>query len=123
MQAVGYRVNTVEEVFGERGIKDPQIIAWCGESGAVWIHADDNARREHAREIVTAGISTVWIPRGKYGLSIKDQLGRLAYRMQAIEQWIGASNRPVHLVLRGSGTALEPRVTLKNVSADQNRRA
>lgn len=123
LQAVGYRVNTVFDIFGRRGVKDPEIIDWCSKNGVVWIHADDSARRDHARAIVTSRISTVWIPRSKLGLSIKDQLGRLAHKLQTIEHKVNLSNKPVHLVLSASGIAHEPKVTLKDVTSDQNRKA
>ena len=123
LRLVGYSIQTIEEVFGYRGVKDPTIIKWCEDSDAVWIHADDNARREHARLINAAGISTVWLPRKKGVLSVKQQLSRLAYKMQAIESRVGGSKRPVHLKLSDSGTTDEPRVSLKDVSADQTRRS
>lgn len=119
LSLVGYSVHTVDDVLGRRGVKDPEIINWCGENEAVWIHADDNARREHARLINSAKISTVWVPRPKKGLSAKQQLSRLAYKMQAIESRVAGSKRPVHLKLSASGTVDEPRVSLTDVSADQ----
>ena len=119
LRLVGYSIQTIEEVFGYRGVKDPVIIKWCEDSDAVWIHADDMARREHAKLIVAAGISTVWVPRPKEGLSAKQQLSRLAYKMQAIETRVAGSRRPVHLKLSASGTVDDPRVSLTDVSADQ----
>ena len=65
LSLVGYSVHNVDDALGRRGVKDPEIIHWCRENEAVWIHADDNARREHARLINAAGISTVWMPRPK----------------------------------------------------------
>ncbi len=122
LSLVGYSVHTIEDVFGRRGVKDPEIIDWCGRNNAVWIHVDDAARREHARDISASKISTVWIRRSKAGLSGKDQLARLALKLTAIEFRLSSSRRPIHFELTASGTTEEPRVRLRDVTSDQNRR-
>ncbi|MYH49317.1 MAG: hypothetical protein F4151_07235 [Gammaproteobacteria bacterium] len=63
---------------GAYSIKDPEIIAWCQESGAVWIHADDRARREHGTLMLRSGIRTLWLFRPKGMMTGREQLRILA---------------------------------------------
>ena len=76
---VGYRIETVREVWQQEGIKDPEIIAWCRENDAVWIHADDRARKAHGVELQTSGIRTLWIRRPGGAMTGREQLRILSF--------------------------------------------
>ena len=61
LNLVGYNFSTVYETFTDRGSLDPEIIAWCRNNGAAWIHADDRARRAHQALLQTSGIRTLLV--------------------------------------------------------------
>ncbi len=65
-------------VVCEKGMKDPEVIDWCRENHAVWVHADDRARREHRVLLQATGIRTIWVYRPKSGMSAREQLRILA---------------------------------------------
>ncbi len=47
LSLVGYRFHDVRETIAKQGVKDPEIIAWCQEHEAVWVHADDLSKSSH----------------------------------------------------------------------------
>ena len=64
LKNVGYKA-VVQDDFPEfrslTGVLDDvHIIPWCGENGGIWVHADDEARTEHAKQITTENIRTIW---------------------------------------------------------------
>ena len=79
LRLVGHNIRSVEETFGQKGIGDPEIIEWCRANDAIWIHADDSARREHQKQIQTSGIRTIWVRRRQGRLSVQEQLRILAF--------------------------------------------
>ena len=79
LQLVGYNFVDVETAFGTKGPQDPEIIEWCRERGAVWVHADDRAKRQHRVLLQTSGIRTLWIYRRKGSMTGKEQLRILAF--------------------------------------------
>ena len=44
---------------GAKGEQDPTIIDWCRANQAVWVHADDRARRQHQVHLQTSAIRTI----------------------------------------------------------------
>lgn len=89
LKAVGYNV-VVQDDLPEfkslpRVLDDAHIIPWCAANDAIWIHADNNARTEHAKQIAAANIRTIWVyapPDVK--LSMREQLRLLAYALPDI---------------------------------------
>ena len=75
---VGYNFVPLETAIGRQGAKDPQVIAWCKENNAVWVHADDRARKQHKAQLQTSGIRTLWVYRTKGQMTGKEQLRILA---------------------------------------------
>ena len=93
LKLVGYRFFTVEDVIGRKGSKDPEIIEWCKEYNAVWVHADDRARKQHAALLQTSGILTVLIHRTRGTMTGKEQLRILAFVLpQLIQNWEESPN-------------------------------
>lgn len=62
---VQYPFVTVEAVMGQQGIPDPEIIRWCATHNAIWVHADDQARKQHKVSLRDSGISTLLLHRKK----------------------------------------------------------
>lgn len=79
LNLVDYGFTTVAAEFGREGIKDPEIIEWCRERQAVWVHADDRARRQHKALLQTSGIRTILIHRPGGRMTIREQLRVLSF--------------------------------------------
>ena len=79
LQLVDYNITTVAAVFRREGVLDPDIIAWCQDHQAVWVHADDRARNEHRASLQTSGIRTLWIRRQRGSMSRSEQLRILTF--------------------------------------------
>ena len=60
-------------------ILDPEIIEWCRVHGSIWIHADDRARRDHRKQLLTSGIRTLLIRRPGGMMTGREQLRILAF--------------------------------------------
>ena len=85
---VGYDILDVSAVFGHYDATDPEIIEWCKENGAVWIHADDRARKQHRATLQTSGIKTIWVYRTQGKMNTKEQLRILSFALpQLIQKW------------------------------------
>ena len=75
-------------MFGHQGVTDPEIIEWCQINGAVWIHADDRARKEHRVILQTSGIRTIWVYRKRGLMTAREQLRILSFVLpKLMEQW------------------------------------
>ena len=79
LRIVGYNIFDVETALGRKGVKDPEIIEWCRANQAIWIHADDRARRRHKAQLLTSGIRTILIFRPRGQMTGKEQLRILAF--------------------------------------------
>ena len=60
-------------------VKDPEIIEWCRQNNAIWVHADHRARKEHKHLLQTSGICTLCIYRKRGQMTGKEQLRILAF--------------------------------------------
>ena len=88
LKLVGYNIDSVQAVFARQGVTDPEIIEWCRVNGAVWIHADDRARRQHRKLLQTSGIRTVWVYRTRGAMSAKEQLRVLSFTLpKLLKEW------------------------------------
>ena len=96
---VGYEIADVESSLGMKGVKDPEIIKWCKENNAVWIHADDRARKQHRALLLTSGIRTIWVYRKRGAMSGKEQLRVLTFVLpQLIRNWQESPRQRHYLV-------------------------
>ena len=85
---VGWDIFDVSAVFGNYDTLDPEIIDWCRDNGAVWVHADDRARRQHRATLQTSGIKTIWVYRQQGRMSTREQLRILSFVLpHLIERW------------------------------------
>jgi hypothetical protein len=64
---------------GAKGEQDPTIIDWCRANQAVWVHADDRARRQHQVHLQTSAIRTIWVYRPSGRMSGREQLRILSF--------------------------------------------
>lgn len=116
LHLVEYNVTTVYEAFNNRsGVQDPEIIAWCNSNDAVWVHADDSARKEHKKDIVTSGIRFLWVYRPRGVMSSKDQLRILSYILpDLISQFIDHPRR-LHYKVSAHGELPRRRIRLETI--------
>ena len=77
---VEYNFISVFEAFeGRSGVLDPEVIDWCKVNNAVWVHADDRAKKQHHKQLLATGIKTLWVYRPGGIMSSKEQLRILSY--------------------------------------------
>ena len=79
LKLVGHNIVNVETAFGWKGITDDAIIEWCQVNRAIWIHADDRAKRVHRVLLQTSGIRTIWVFRPGGKMTAQEQLRILTY--------------------------------------------
>ena len=96
LHLVGYNIFDVETAFGCKGVKDPEIIEWCRTNQAIWIHADDRARRQHRAQLLTSGIRTIWVFRPRGRMTGKEQLRILAFILPKMIEALGQGTRHRH---------------------------
>ena len=114
LKEVGYRFVDVQTAIGRRGVTDPEIIEWCKEHQAVWVHADDRARKQHKVRLQTSGIRTLWVYRTQGQMTGKEQLRILAYVLPLlIREW---DLHPAPRHYRASATNPFSKPTLKTIS-------
>ena len=65
--------------MGRKGATDPEIIKWCRDYNAVWVHADDRAKKQHKVLLETNAIRTLWVYRSGGKMSGKEQLRILSF--------------------------------------------
>ena len=92
LSLVNYNFVDVRSQIRRQGVKDPEIIRWCQENEAIWVHADDRARKQHRALLQTSGIRTLFVDRPKSGMSAKEQLRVLSFVLpRLVESVRGAS--------------------------------
>lgn len=113
---VDYNVTSVFETFPDRtGVKDLEIIEWCRDNNAVWVHADDKARKEHKKEMITAGIRSLWVYRPGGVMSSREQLRILSYKLPDLISQFKKYPKRRHYKLSAHGQAARKRIRLERV--------
>ena len=117
LRKVGFRVALVSEIDefqGVRRVTDDKLIPWMGDRHAVWIHADDNAKREHKKLLLAHAVRTLWVYRPKGMMSSREQLRALSYVLDDFLERLRAQPRKRHYALRIiHGAPQRTRVQLK----------
>ena len=93
LRLVGYRINDPVSVFRREGVTDPEIIDWCRDNDAIWINADDSARRQHKKKLQTSGVMTLWIRRPKGKMSGREQLRIISYALPILIDKLDSSEK------------------------------
>jgi hypothetical protein len=104
LNLVGYNAFTfknLEEYAGRDSVPDEEIIPWCGDHGAIWVHADDNSKVEHRKLIIAHGIKTIWVYRPKGIMSSKAQLRALSYGLPRALDRLVHGHRHIAIRLKG----------------------
>jgi hypothetical protein len=115
---VAYNTITVKDVSEFQGLArvvDEVLIPWLGANHAVWIHADDNARREHGKLIVAEGIRTLWIYRPKGKMTHREQLLVLCHVLPDFLEKLRSRPKRKHYDAYIHGQPRRPRIALKEI--------
>lgn len=116
LRLVGYNAASVFKAFnGQSGVKDPQIIDWCKQNKATWVHADDKARKEHRKDIVTSGISFLWVYRPGGKMSSKEQLRLLSYVLPDLIDKFFDNPQKLHYKATAHGEGPRKRIRLEQL--------
>ena len=117
LRLVSYRATSVYKAFdGQPGIKDPVIIEWCKFNDATWVHADDKARQEHRKDILTTRIRFLWVYRPGGIMSSKEQLRILSYVLPDIIDKFLNNPRKLHYRVSAHGEAPRKKIRLEPVT-------
>lgn len=85
----------------------------------MWITADEDAQKTHAKLILQEGISTVWIFRPRKGLSALQELQLVSFVIEKVEELVFESDHPLHF--RASFNGMKPKLQfLNNTLMDRN---
>ena len=117
LRLVGYPITLVHEISsfeGVVGVKDEQLIPWMGDHNAVWIHADDEAKRRHGKLLLAYAIRTFWVRRPKRGMNSRQQLRVLSYVMDDFLQRLQTQPRKRHYELSMHGAPVRTRIRLRS---------
>jgi predicted nuclease of predicted toxin-antitoxin system len=113
---VQYKFITVFEAFGGRsGVLDPEIIEWARVHNAIWVSADDRARKKHRAQILSANIGTLWIYRPRGQMSSREQLRILSYVLPNLIEQHAQHPRHLHYEVAIHGEANRTRIRLMPV--------
>ena len=110
---VGYKMLTVSEVDDFRGmdrVSDQTLIPWLGVHDIVWVHADDNAKREHRKLIIANRIRTLWVYRPKGKMSSRDQLTVLCHVLPEFLENLRSKPQKKHYAALIQGQRARPRL-------------
>lgn len=105
---VGHNIRNIDTAFGRKGIGDPEIIEWCRTNRAIWIHADDRARREHGIALQTSGIRTIWVYRPGGRMTAQEQLRILAFAIPKMIEALDRQPRVRHYEVRATNPTSTP---------------
>ena len=121
LKLVGYDFTSVALVWpGQSKVEDSEIIEWCKNNNAVWVHADDRARRKHATLILTSQIRTVWVYRRDGKMSGADQLRILSYFLQEILNRFRTTPNKRHWKIKSLGNPPHPGLGIEEYALKQS---
>ena len=120
LRCVGYDVVLVKEIVAFRGqsrVTDEELIPWMRDHDAVWVHADDNAKRQHRKLLVTHQARTLWVRRSKRrGMSSREQLRVLSYVLPNLLDRFRRQPSSRHYSVSVHGEAFRTRIRLEPYS-------
>ena len=115
LSIVGYRIDSTVSVFQRSGTKDPEIIDWCRDNDAVWINADNRARKQHKAKLQASRVRTLWIRRPKGNMSGREQLRIISSALPIVIDRLG---KPTRRHFDASSVNELSRVTVKEAKLD-----
>lgn len=116
LRKVAFRVTLVSEIDEFRGmprVTDEQLIPWMGDRNAVWVHADDNAKRKHKKLLLAHTVRTLWVYRRKGRMSSREQLKALSYVLENFLDKLRSQPSKLHYEVRVHGGQYQTRIPLR----------
>lgn len=114
LKLVGYNFTTVSIAFeGRRSVTDPEIIEWLHQRQAVWVHADDRAKKEHRKLLAARNVRTLWVYRPGGSMSGAEQLRILAFALPDLLDKYQENPSHKHYRVDAHGQAPRPRIRLQ----------
>ena len=108
LSLVDYIFVDVRSKIRPQGVKDPEIIQWCQENEAIWVHADVAARKNHGKLLQNAGIRTLLVERPKSGMSRQEQLRILSFVLPRLLKQLEVRRAPRHYVAKAANPTSAP---------------
>ena len=103
----------LDEFKGKDLVSDEEIVEWLGGHGrqkSVWITADKDAAKAHAKFIISKQNSVIWVFRPKTGLSSLHELILISLIIEHVNDLITNAGSPLYLrasFLKGKKAKLE----------------
>ena len=109
LSLVEYDFVDVRLAIRPQGVKDPEIIQWCQENEAIWVHADVAAREKHHGTLLqNSAIRTLLVQRPKSGMSPKEQLRILSFVLPRLLENLEKRRAPRHYVAKAANPTSAP---------------
>lgn len=115
LQKVGYNIVSIKEAFdGRPGVLDPEVIEWCRCNNAIWITADEKAKKQHVADICSSRIRVIWVHRKKGMMTAKEQLRVLSFTLpDLISRFTNHKKR--HFKIKVTGTEHKERISVQEI--------
>ena len=111
----GYEIRATTDVLRKQGTEDQEIIEWCRQNNAVWIHADNKAKIQHQQLLRTSGIRTLLIRRKGGAMAPGEQLRILSSVLPRLIDKYGEQPTTLHYRAFISGKALNPSLMVEQI--------
>ena len=109
LSSVDYNFVDVRLEIRPQEVKDPEIIQWCQENEAIWVHADVAAKKKHHSTLLqNSGIRTLLVQRPKSGMSPKEQLRILSFVLPRLLKQLEGRRAPRHYVAKAANPTSTP---------------
>ncbi len=105
---VDYNFVDVRSAIRPQEVKDPEIIQWCQENEAIWVHADVAAPKKHGELLQTSGIRTLLVVRPKAGMSRQEQLRVLSFVLPRLLKQLEDRRPPRHYIAKAANPMSAP---------------
>ena len=84
LKNVGYNIIVQDDIPEFKALQnvldDEHIIPWQSARTGIWVHKDNDSRTRHAKQIISAGVRTIWVGApSDFELGSKAQLRLLAF--------------------------------------------
>ena len=108
LSLVDYNFFDVRSEIRPQGVKDPEIIRWCRENGAIWVHADARASKQHRKLLQNSGIRTLLVERSKGGMNAKEQLRVLSFVLPRLLHQLEGRRASHHYIAKATHPTSAP---------------
>ena len=98
---------------GKARTTDERIIDWLGDCDGVWVHADDEAKIKHRKQILARNVRTLWVYRPSRKLSSRETVRILSHVLPDLLKRFEDQPRHRHYEVRTLGIHPQDAIRLK----------